>query len=81
MVDNLSIHQMNMEKVCENGYQHYLRSRPGASIESVKRSKELKINEAGVNTNYANVNPIAMDLLTRMKNYRPQGVSCQLKSN
>jgi len=36
-----------MQKVCNNAYQQYVRSRPGASIERIKRIKELRVNEAG----------------------------------
>lgn len=64
-----------MQQVCSNAYQQYIRSRPGASVESVKRTKELRICEAGVIPEYRDVAPAAADLLTRMKNYRPQGVS------
>lgn len=64
-----------MQKVCNNAYQQYVRSRPGASTESVKRVKELRINEAGVFPQYSDVSSTAMNLISRMKNYRPQGVS------
>lgn len=64
-----------MQKVCNNAYQRYIRSRPGASIESVKRVKELCINEAGILPQYSDVSPTATDIISRMKNYRPQGVS------
>lgn len=64
-----------MRKVCNNAYQQYIRSRPGASVESVKRVKELSINEAGILPQYSDVSPIAENLISRMRNYRPQGVS------
>ncbi|XP_015606294.1 ATP-dependent RNA helicase DDX54 [Cephus cinctus] len=64
---------INMQKVCDNAYQQYIRSRPGASTESVKRVKELRISQAGVIAEYCDVTPAAADLLSRMKNYRPQG--------
>lgn len=64
-----------MQKVCDNAYQRYIRSRPGASTESVKRSKELCINEAGILPRYSDISPTAIDIISRMKNYRPQGVS------
>lgn len=64
-----------MRKVCNNAYQQYVRSRPGASAESVKRVKELRISEAGVLSKYSDVSPTAADLISRMRNYRPQGVS------
>lgn len=64
-----------MQKVCNNAYQQYIRSRPGASTESVKRIKELRINEAGILPQYSDVSQTAADIISRMKNYRPQGVS------
>lgn len=64
-----------MQKVCNNAYQQYVRSRPGASTESVKRVKELCISEAGVLPQYSDISPTSADLILRMKNYRPQGVS------
>lgn len=67
-----------MRKVCNNAYQQYVRSRPGASTESVRRIKELRINEAGVFPQYSDVSSTAVDLMSRMKSYRPQGVSITL---
>ncbi|XP_032670778.1 ATP-dependent RNA helicase DDX54 isoform X2 [Odontomachus brunneus] len=68
-----SIDLTNMQKVCNNAYQQYVRSRPGASTESVKRIKELCINEAGVFPQYSDVSSTTVNLISRMKNYRPQG--------
>lgn len=67
-----------MRKVCNNAYQQYIRSRPGASTESVRRIKELRINEAGILPQYSDVSHTAADIISRMKNYRPQGVSMTL---
>lgn len=67
-----------MRKVCNNAYQQYVKSRPGASMESVKRIKELRINEAGVLPEYSDDSHAAADIISRMKNYRPQGVSVTL---
>lgn len=67
--------QTNMQKVCSNAYQQYVKSRPGASVESIRRTKELRINEAGILPQYSDVPSAAMDIISRMKNYRPQGVS------
>ncbi|XP_046821435.1 ATP-dependent RNA helicase DDX54 isoform X1 [Vespa crabro] len=63
----------NMEKVCDNAYERYIKSRPAASSESIKRMKELNINSAGIIPEYSNINPATMDILTKMKQYRPQG--------
>ncbi|XP_011866116.1 PREDICTED: ATP-dependent RNA helicase DDX54 [Vollenhovia emeryi] len=70
---NTSTDLTNMRKVCNNAYQQYIRSRPGASAESVKRIKELCINEAGILPQYADVSHTAADIISKMKNYRPQG--------
>lgn len=71
---NTSTDLLNMQKVCNNAYQQYIRSRPGASAESVKRIKELRINEAGVLPEYSDTAlHTAVDMISRMKNYRPQG--------
>lgn len=67
-----------MKRVCDNAYQQYVRSRPGASSESVKRVKKLHINEAGVIPQYSDISSTAADILSRMKNYRPQGVSMNI---
>lgn len=68
-----------MQRVCNNAYQRYVRSRPGASTESVKRIKELCINEAGILPQYSDVSPTAADIISKMKSYRPKGVSKQIQ--
>ncbi|XP_066581987.1 ATP-dependent RNA helicase DDX54 isoform X2 [Prorops nasuta] len=78
---NGSTDLVNMEQVCNNAYQQYIRSRPGASSESVKRIKELQINEAGVISGYSNIQSDVTDLLARMKNYRPQGTIFEIGVN
>ncbi|KAI4495341.1 hypothetical protein M0804_001542 [Polistes exclamans] len=70
---NSSTDLKNMEKVCDNAYERYIKSRPAASSESVKRVKELNINSAGIIPEYSNINPATIDILTKMKQYRPQG--------
>ncbi|KYQ54001.1 ATP-dependent RNA helicase DDX54 [Trachymyrmex zeteki] len=71
---NTSTDLINMRKVCNNAYQQYIRSRPSASTESVKRIKELRINEAGILPQYSDAFYInTADLISKMKNYRPQG--------
>lgn len=67
-----------MRKVCNNAYQQYVRSRQGASTESVKRIKELRINEAGILPQYSDISRTAAEIISKMKNYRPQGVSITL---
>ncbi|XP_015119993.1 ATP-dependent RNA helicase DDX54 isoform X2 [Diachasma alloeum] len=63
----------NMAQVSKNGYLQYLRSRPSASVDSVKRSKELDIASAGVFTDYGDLSPKVADFLSQMKKYRPSG--------
>lgn len=67
-----------MQKVCKNAYLQYIKSRPGASVESMKRIKEFRINEAGVLPQYSDIPQAATDIISRMKNYRPSGVSITL---
>ncbi|XP_034941130.1 ATP-dependent RNA helicase DDX54 [Chelonus insularis] len=63
----------NMKNVCKNAYQQYLRSRPGASTDSVRRAKELDIKNAGVIPEYSDMAPKTASILSQMKNYRPPG--------
>lgn len=73
----LLIFKANMKNVCANAYRQYIRSRPGASVESVKRVK-------GINPNSFAIHPVFLvqdavqssssDILEKMKNYRPNGV-------
>lgn len=70
---NCSTDLKNMEKVCNNAYKQYIRSRPAASSESIKRVKDLHISEAGVIPEYSDVSSNTMNLLSKIVNYRPQG--------
>ncbi|CAD1478066.1 unnamed protein product [Heterotrigona itama] len=70
---NCSTDLRNMEKVCDNAYKQYIRSRPAASSESIKRIKELHISEAGVMPEYSNVSSSTTNLLSKIVNYKPQG--------
>ncbi|XP_003698353.1 ATP-dependent RNA helicase DDX54 [Apis florea] len=70
---NCSTDLKNMEKVCSNAYKQYIRSRPAASSESIKRVKDLHISEAGVIPEYSDVSSNTMNLLSKIVNYRPQG--------
>ncbi|XP_023245258.1 ATP-dependent RNA helicase DDX54 [Copidosoma floridanum] len=63
----------NMQSVCDNAYQKYIKSRPAASVESIKRVKELDISFAGVLPEFRGLCNDATDLLTKMKGYRPRG--------
>ncbi|KAJ9574711.1 hypothetical protein L9F63_008124, partial [Diploptera punctata] len=66
----------NMKRVCGNAYKQYIRSRPGASVESVKRVKEISTDSFPVHPMFPaqyRTEPTTSDLLKQMKNYRPQG--------
>lgn len=77
---NSSTDLQNMERVCDNGYKKYIRSRPAASSESIKRVKELHINEAGVIPEYSDVSSSTTNLLSKIVNYRPQGTIFEIGS-
>ena len=70
---NNSTDLQNMEQVCDNAYKQYIRSRPAASSESIKRIKELHISEAGVIPEYSDVSSNTTNLLSKILNYRPHG--------
>ncbi|XP_033335243.2 ATP-dependent RNA helicase DDX54 isoform X3 [Megalopta genalis] len=70
---NSSTDLQNMEKVCDNAYKQYIRSRPAASSDSIKRVKELHIGEAGVIPEYSNVSANTRNFLSKILSYRPQG--------
>ncbi|XP_014232245.1 ATP-dependent RNA helicase DDX54 [Trichogramma pretiosum] len=76
--DNTDIY--NMEKVCENAYQQYLRSRPAASIESNKRVKELNFETAGILPEFQDENDAVSEFLLKMKSYRPPGTVFEILS-
>lgn len=61
-------------KVCRNAYSKYLKSRPGASKESVRRVKSIDFVNIGFyplfRTDGNNMEKI--NLLDRMKNYKPR---------
>jgi len=59
-----------------NAYKQYLRSRPGASTESVKRCKELKCQELAphplFNEEKTDLEIAREDFLSQMKNFKPK---------
>ena len=66
-----------MSKVCSNAYRQYIRSRPGASVESIKRVKDISLNSFAVHPLFpvqGAIQPNASDMLEKMKNYKPTGV-------
>lgn len=66
----------NLKRVCGNAYKQYIRSRPGASIESVKRMKEIDPDKFAIHPVFPaqyGVESSTSDLLRKMKSYRPHG--------
>ncbi|XP_076162374.1 ATP-dependent RNA helicase DDX54 [Ptiloglossa arizonensis] len=70
---NSSTDLQNMEQVCDNAYKQYIKSRPAASSESIKRVKELHISEAGLIPEYSDISSNTRNLLSKITSYRPQG--------
>ncbi|CAB3364540.1 Hypothetical predicted protein [Cloeon dipterum] len=69
----------SMENVCNNAYSKYLKSKPGASMDSVKRSKQLGLIINNPHPLFgANENSEGNDLLKRMKNYKPKATVFEL---
>uniref|UniRef100_A0A0K8T610 RNA helicase n=1 Tax=Lygus hesperus TaxID=30085 RepID=A0A0K8T610_LYGHE len=71
----------SMQKVCENGMKQYIRSRPGASIESVKRAKDIgfaTIGEHPLFQEATNDKEAKAKLLTGISSYRPPGTIFEL---
>ena len=64
-------------KVSDNGYRQYLKSRPGASNESVKRAKviqkksKIAVHTLLVKDDEVTQNGLQMDFLEQMKKFRP----------
>ncbi|XP_075238579.1 ATP-dependent RNA helicase DDX54 isoform X2 [Lycorma delicatula] len=78
----LQLHETNFDlsslvKVSSNAYKNYLRSRPGASRESVKRVKEINWSSVGVHPAFTSSSDSSEELkfnfLSQMKQYRPLG--------
>ena len=64
-----------MVKVSSNGYKQYLKSRPGASNESVKRAKTIQKSQNIAThvllSKYLLQNEHQISILEQMKNFRP----------
>lgn len=64
-----------------NAYKNYLRSRPGASHESVKRVKDINWTTIGISPLFSSMNDSEItkfNFLSQMKEYRPHGVSLKV---
>ncbi|XP_017302357.1 ATP-dependent RNA helicase DDX54-like [Diaphorina citri] len=63
-----------IQKTCNNAYKKYVKSRPGASVESVKKVKELELATMQVHPLFRNIGSAEQEkfnLLTKMSEYRP----------
>merc|ERR1719187_1777103 len=71
-----SVELSNCLKVAENAYKQYLKSRSGASVESVKRAKEMKKISVGVHPvmvlDSSKIEVERMNILEQMKKFRPR---------
>lgn len=71
---------VSMGTVVEHAYQQYNRCRPAASSDSNKRVKQMNLGTCGIlpifdTSDVYKSEENKQDLLNRMKNYRPHGVS------
>jgi len=69
----------------ENGYKQYLKSRPGASVESVKRSKEMKDALIGehplLRREVTEEDRAQSNFLEQMKQFRPKSTIFEIGNN
>jgi len=69
----------------ENGYKQYLKSRPGASVESVKRSKEMKDAQIGehpiLRREVTEEDRAQSNFLEQMKQFRPKSTIFEIGNN
>ena len=88
LIDFISPTQQELSdtrRVASNGYKMYLKSRTGASVESVKRARQMKAETIGVHPMLlGNGEETALasekaDFLEQMKNFRPANVTASYK--
>lgn len=61
-------------KTCNNAYKKYIKSRPGASVESVRKVKDLELAIMQAHPLFRNIGHAELEkfsLLTKMSEYRP----------
>lgn len=67
--------------MCKNAYTRYLQTRTGASVESVRRLREIDFTKLGTHPIFkSHCMPLEADkqtILGAMKQYRPKGVSSE----
>nr|CAD7258899.1 unnamed protein product [Timema shepardi] len=72
----------NMRNVCSNGYKQYIRSRPGASNDSVKRFKDLNLANLAIHPVFStNENLEKFRMLDKMKKYKPAGTVFEISQS
>lgn len=65
-----------------NGYKNYIKSRPGASVDSVRRAKKIDLTALAEHPIFNKVIASDMgriDFVSRIKSFRPDTVSFCLK--
>lgn len=70
--------------MCANGYKNYLKSRPAASRDSVKRAKTIELDKIRTHPLFESIcdsETENLEFVRKMKNYKPQIVSCEIRVN
>lgn len=70
-----------MRNDCQRSYDKYIRTRPLASSESVKRAKDINFNNVGIMQEFRDNNTVTVDIVAQMKKYRPPGVNISIFRN
>lgn len=66
-----------MKKVCNNGYKNYIKSRPGASKDSVRRAKNIDVEKMRIHPLFAKIchsESKKFEFINKVKNYKPKTV-------
>lgn len=69
--------QESLKKVCTNGYKNYVKSRPAASKDSVRRAKNINLEKMEIHSLFANVFGSEIEkqkFISKMRKYKPQTV-------
>lgn len=69
-----TIDVINSQKTCTNGYKNYIKSRPGASVDSVRRAKKIDLTVIAEHPMFNKIIASDMgriDFVSRIKNFRP----------
>ncbi|CAH1773023.1 unnamed protein product [Owenia fusiformis] len=81
-ITSTSVDLKNLKQVSENGYKQYLRSRPAAASESIKRTKEMQALALGQHPMFGSnvLEDARSDLLHKMKSYKPNTTIFEINS-